>query len=239
MHRREGGFYWHMEVGTGRNIYKAYHWPGFASGDRYDERAVLKLMRDKAYEIHGAPAAATRAPAPPKLLPIERVSAISWQGSAGAECLRRLACAAANGPWNKIADRCLRRRRAVPAAVQRRSRDSRRISIGIASSPAIRPAIPSRRISSARSLSSCRTLVDECRDLSLTQRPMATYRPPAKMPARSRKIATGLCSIPDRRSSTELTEPISACRVYASRPTQANLAFSVSADGKTLRPIEV
>ena len=38
MHRREGGFYWHMEVGTGRNIYKAFHWPGFASGDRYDER---------------------------------------------------------------------------------------------------------------------------------------------------------------------------------------------------------
>ena len=40
MHRREGGFYWHMEVGTGRNIYKAYHWPGFASGDRYDERQM-------------------------------------------------------------------------------------------------------------------------------------------------------------------------------------------------------
>ncbi len=27
-----------MEVGTGGNFYKAYHWPGFASGDAYDER---------------------------------------------------------------------------------------------------------------------------------------------------------------------------------------------------------
>ena len=53
MHRREGGFYWHMEVGTGRNIYKAYHWPGFASGERYDERSVMQLMRQKAHEIRG------------------------------------------------------------------------------------------------------------------------------------------------------------------------------------------
>src|SRR5690606_37872620 len=42
-HRREGGFYWHMEVGTGRNIYKAFHWPGFPSGDNYEEREVLRL----------------------------------------------------------------------------------------------------------------------------------------------------------------------------------------------------
>ena len=72
MHRREGGFYWHMEVGTGRNIYKAFHWPGFASGDRYDERAVLKLMRDKAFEIRGVPPPPLERPAPPKLLPIEK-----------------------------------------------------------------------------------------------------------------------------------------------------------------------
>ena len=85
MHRREGGFYWHMEVGTGRNIYKAFHWPGFASGDRYDERVVMQLMREKAHEIRGLEPPPLELPRPPKLLPIERVSAISWQGSAGAE----------------------------------------------------------------------------------------------------------------------------------------------------------
>ncbi|HJQ81524.1 MAG TPA: cellulase family glycosylhydrolase, partial [Lacipirellulaceae bacterium] len=85
MHRREGGFYWHMEVGTGRNIYKAFHWPGFASGDRYDERIVMRMMREKAHEIRGLEPPPLEPPAPPKLLPIERASAISWQGSAGAE----------------------------------------------------------------------------------------------------------------------------------------------------------
>jgi hypothetical protein len=85
MHRREGGFYWHMEVGTGRNIYKAFHWPGFSSGDRYDERVVMRLMREKAHEIRGIELPPLEVPPPPKLLPIERVSAISWQGSAGAE----------------------------------------------------------------------------------------------------------------------------------------------------------
>ncbi len=103
MHRREGGFYWHMEVGTGRNIYKAFHWPGFASGDRYDERTVMKLMRDKAYEIRGLKPPPLERPAPPKLLPIERVSAISWQGSAGASAYDVWRASAAAGPWSKIA----------------------------------------------------------------------------------------------------------------------------------------
>ena len=103
MHRREGGFYWHMEVGTGRNIYKAFHWPGFASGDRYDERAVMKLMRDKAYEIRGTQPPPLERPDPPKLLPIEKVSAISWQGSAGAAAYDVWRAAAAAGPWIKIA----------------------------------------------------------------------------------------------------------------------------------------
>ncbi|HMO86883.1 MAG TPA: hypothetical protein PKC18_18395, partial [Lacipirellulaceae bacterium] len=33
-HHRDGGFYWHDEPSGGR-LYKAYHWPGFESGDRY------------------------------------------------------------------------------------------------------------------------------------------------------------------------------------------------------------
>jgi hypothetical protein len=84
MHRREGGFYWHMEGGTGGNVFKAYHWPGFASGDRYDERQVMDLMRRKAYEIRGIEAPPLQPPAPPKLMRIEQASEISWLGSAGA-----------------------------------------------------------------------------------------------------------------------------------------------------------
>ncbi|HKK67797.1 MAG TPA: cellulase family glycosylhydrolase, partial [Bacteroidales bacterium] len=51
-HRREGGFYWHSEP-LGGGLYKAYHFPGFASGDEYDETGVIDMMRTKAYEIQG------------------------------------------------------------------------------------------------------------------------------------------------------------------------------------------
>ena len=59
-HRREGGFYWHMEVGTGGNRYKAYHWPGFASGDEYDEQQILQLLHEAAIKIQGHRPPATR-----------------------------------------------------------------------------------------------------------------------------------------------------------------------------------
>ncbi len=45
----------------------------------------MRLMREKAHEIRGIEPPPLEVPRPPKLLPIERVSAISWQGSAGAD----------------------------------------------------------------------------------------------------------------------------------------------------------
>lgn len=101
-HRREGGFYWHMEVNTGRNFYKAYHWPGFDSGAPYDERAVLQLTRDKAFEIRGLDPPALQAPAQPTLLPIEDVAKISWQGSAGASSYDVLRSESLDGPWTVV-----------------------------------------------------------------------------------------------------------------------------------------
>lgn len=82
-HRKEGGFYWHSEP-LGMGIYKAYHWPGFHSGDEYDERNMLVLMQKKAFEIQGLDIPQMEPPKAPKLLPINEVSQISWQGSAGA-----------------------------------------------------------------------------------------------------------------------------------------------------------
>jgi hypothetical protein len=51
---RDGGFYWHSEP-MGSNLFKAYHWPGFASGDAYDEASLLRVMREKAFAIRGLP----------------------------------------------------------------------------------------------------------------------------------------------------------------------------------------
>ena len=48
-HRRDGGFYFHDESGG----YVSYHWPGFSSGDKVDERNLLRILREKAYQIRG------------------------------------------------------------------------------------------------------------------------------------------------------------------------------------------
>lgn len=98
---RDGGFYWHSEP-HGADLYKSYHWPGFASGDAYGEENLLKLMRTKAFEIQGLSPRPREAPAPPKLLPILDASAISWQGSAGAESYVLERSPNSNGPWRVV-----------------------------------------------------------------------------------------------------------------------------------------
>jgi len=95
---RDGGFYWHSEP-FGGDKYKAYHWPGFASGDAYDERNLMKLMCRKAYEIQGLPVPQLSVPQAPRLLPIDDVAAISWQGSAGATSYMVERALSNRGPW--------------------------------------------------------------------------------------------------------------------------------------------
>jgi mannan endo-1,4-beta-mannosidase len=102
-HRREGGFYWHSEP-FGGGVYKAYHWPGFASGEPYDERGLLALMRDRAYAIRGEPAPPVEAATTALLLPIDDPAHISWQGSVGAASYAVERASAANGPWTTLAE---------------------------------------------------------------------------------------------------------------------------------------
>lgn len=52
IHSRDGGFYWHHEP-AGGDLFKAYHWPGFAIGEVYDERAFLHAVRYRAYRMQG------------------------------------------------------------------------------------------------------------------------------------------------------------------------------------------
>ncbi|UCD53176.1 MAG: cellulase family glycosylhydrolase [Phycisphaerales bacterium] len=98
---RDGGFYWHSEP-FGGDRYKAYHWPGFDSGAAYDERNLLALMRQKAYEIQGVPAPKLAAPQPPHLLLIEDAAAISWRGSAGAASYIVERAPKQDGPWAAV-----------------------------------------------------------------------------------------------------------------------------------------
>lgn len=76
----EGGFYNHHESGS----YSAYHWPGFKSGEPYEEKEVMSMIRKKAAEINKTEIEPLPIPAEPKLLDIKNVYEISWQGSTGA-----------------------------------------------------------------------------------------------------------------------------------------------------------
>jgi hypothetical protein len=100
-HHRSGGFFWHSEpVGSGR--LKAYHWPGFSSGFVYDEANLLELIRKKAFEIRNLEVPRLEIPKQPVLLPIDDVSSISWQGSAGASSYDVFRSDSSDGPWKRV-----------------------------------------------------------------------------------------------------------------------------------------
>lgn len=102
-HNREGGFYWHGE-GTSGPLFqlRSYHWPGFPSGDRYDESGVMSLLRDKAHEIRSAPVPPVERPKAPTLLPISSPADISWQGSVGARSYILERATSPQGRWRTL-----------------------------------------------------------------------------------------------------------------------------------------
>jgi len=100
-HNRDGGFYWHSEP-YGGDLFKAYHWPGFTSGDAYDESNMLQLFREKAFAIRNLRVPPIQPPAAPLLLPIKDPAAISWQGSAGASGYQMERSTQTSGPWQVV-----------------------------------------------------------------------------------------------------------------------------------------
>ena len=82
-HREKGGYYWHSEP-LGGGIFKAFHYPGFESGIEYNEKALMDMLRRKAYKINNMEVPPLEKPGSPIMLPIKSVSEISWTGSAGA-----------------------------------------------------------------------------------------------------------------------------------------------------------
>jgi mannan endo-1,4-beta-mannosidase len=100
---RDGGFYWHSEP-AGGNKYKAFHWPGSRIADDYDETPFMTLMRQQAFAIRGLTPPEISTPAPPRLLPITDVSAISWQGSVGAASYQVERAPKPGGQWTVVGD---------------------------------------------------------------------------------------------------------------------------------------
>jgi hypothetical protein len=237
MHRREGGFYWHMEVGTGQNIYKAYHWPGFASGDRYDERQVLRMMRAKAFEIRGLEPPPLEPPAPPKLLPIERASAISWQGSAGAAEYDVLRASEPDGPWEKIAasisDAEVQYR---PLFNDEQAVPGREYFYRVVARNAAGASEPSNRVGPVAV--DCRTLVDECRDLSWSDSTTGKVKIASENARTAQEDCHRLAMFPGSAVTYRVESPINRWRVFSfAREEDAQWEFAASSDGKMYQPI--
>jgi hypothetical protein len=100
-HNRDGGFYWHSEP-LGGDLYKAFHWPGFPSGEAYDEADEMAMVRREAFAIQGLTPPPISVPQAPTLLPIENASAISWQGAMGATGYNVERATSAGGPWEQV-----------------------------------------------------------------------------------------------------------------------------------------
>jgi hypothetical protein len=102
-HAESGGFYWHTEIDDDVRTFKSYHWPGFASGDEWDERAVLELLAEYAAAASGVE---------PELLPPEAPvvldasvdGTLHWRGSTGAASYVLERAPDSAGPWTRVAD---------------------------------------------------------------------------------------------------------------------------------------
>ena len=95
-HYKAGGFIIHTD------LLENYRWPGFSSGDVWQETYKVNMIRDYAFLIRGLPVSAREIPVPPTLLPIDNVHSISWQGSAGAETYDIQRAGSENGPWATV-----------------------------------------------------------------------------------------------------------------------------------------
>ena len=108
-HHRDGGF-WHHGIIT-QDGAKSYHWPGFETGAKVQERELLQAMRNQAFAIRGLTPPPITAPDAPMLLPFDEGALFSWRGSAGAVAYDVHASARQD---RSVDDDCRRRQRYGP-----------------------------------------------------------------------------------------------------------------------------
>jgi len=232
---RDGGFYWHSEP-FGGDRYKAYHWPGFASGENYDERALVRLMRAKGFEIQGVAAPKLGVPKPPHLLPIDDVAALSWQGSAGAMSYTVERATKASGPWAVVG------RDISDAAIPYRSLFSdEQVQVGkqcfyrVKAKNSGGSSDPSNVVGPVEV--SWLTLVDEMKNFDL----MRTHSGVALETGNTRQAKEDLDRVAGNGRASivyETPEAMGTCRVCAFFPgAVADLHFYASSDGQRYRKV--
>lgn len=80
-HNRDGGFYLHRE----NNGSGPFRYPGFESGELYNEKEIIDFMRARAFAVDNIEPPKPGLPKAPKLLETNDCYDIRWQGSVGAE----------------------------------------------------------------------------------------------------------------------------------------------------------
>jgi hypothetical protein len=247
-HNTDGGFYSHSEP-HGGDIYKAYHWPGFTSGDKFDETNVLSLMRRKAFEIRNMPVPAIEKPAEPVLLDIKDVAAISWRGSAGAsgytverakskDLASPKGCAEASGPWliavRNISDaefqyRPLFNDTGVEIGKGYFYRVTARNSVG--------ESKPSNVVGPVSV--TCKTLVDEMQDFKLISNREGALSLETKEARKFKEDMHRLKGATGDSIIYKVESPIVSWKVYSFFPANiADFNFYVSVDGQNFKPVK-
>ena len=236
-HDHDGGFYSHSEP-HGGDIYKAYHWPGFTSGDAFDETNVLSLMRRKAFEIRNMPVPAIQKPASPVLLDIKDVAAISWRGNAGTSGYTVERAESKEGPW-QIAEQNI-----SDADFQYRPLfNDTGVEIGKSyyyRVTAVNSAGESKPSNVVGPVSvTCKTLVDEMQDLKLISNREGTLSLETKEARKFKEDIHRLKGTAGSYIIYKVEPPIVSWKVYSFFPQAvSNFNFYESADGQEFKPVK-
>jgi hypothetical protein len=248
-HDRDGGFYFHNEP-HGGDLYKAYHWPGFASGNAYDETNLLSLMRRKSFQIRGIPIPPIEKPAAPVLLwhglPAREdtakmavlldVAAISWQGSAGASAYNVERAENNTGPWElvdrDISDAALQYR---PPFSDMQAQPGKTYYYRVIAQNSAGASEPSNVVGPVSV--SCKTIVDEMQDWRFIDKRVGNLSLVTNQARKFKEDSHRLKGTAGSSVTYKIDSPLISWKVFAFYPDKiSDFNFSVSADGRKFRP---
>lgn len=244
---RDGGWYWHTEP-HGGDLFKAYHWPGFATSSAYDESGLLTLIRRKAFEIRNLPVPAIEKPAAPRLLDIKdpasakgyaeaSPAAISWQGSTGAVSYIVERAENKSGPWvvagSDISDAAVQYR---PLFNDAGAEPGKSYYYRVSAKNSAGTSEPSNIVGPVSV--SCKTLVDEMQDWSFIYKRRGKLSLETKEARKfkedyHRLKGKPLAYIFKPYIIYKVEQPINSWKVYSFFPEKiTGFGFYVSSDGK-------
>lgn len=233
---RDGGFYWHSEP-DGGNLYKAFHWPGSPIGAPYDEIHLMALERKYAYEIRGMDVPPIPVPAPPRLLPIADVAAITWQGSVGANDYNVECAPRATGPWTVVGRSIDESRVQYRPLFADESRAPGEWYYRVRAENSSGISEPSNIVGPVKVTTE--TLVDELADFSKVHRVVGTISLQTRDTRKAKEDANRAAGIRGDALVYSLPGAVRGFRVYALFPgAVSDLKFSVSKDGMVFRRVD-